>query len=242
MKLKKLKKLIINKSINNLIMNSENIRKYSVIYNNYHNINIFISKILNFSQEYKLNPNVERKKLISKHFGECDFDYLTRIVDFLIVGLKNPKDNNINKISKLFEIFKIFEMYTCLNLQKCKDCYCNILLKTYENDCGNLTIPNSSIEELLHVCLLLKRNNDNDIYFSLHFNNNEHSILSETNKRKLKKNGIFFQNEILYFHDIELININKFKKNLSLKKYCEEKTQNIMINDIKLKDLFIYFE
>ena len=98
----------------------------------------------------------------------------------------------------------------------------------------------TNIEDLLYKCLFFEKICDGNI-FSMCFGTRNKENISEKNVKKLEKNGILFYNNTLFLDNIEKVNITKFKKNLSLNKYCEEKTQNNLKNDNNLKDIFIYF-
>ena len=137
---------------------------------------------------------------------------------------------------------KVFENYIGKILKYNNESYCSIVPynKIKNNLKSNVNRYCESKEDLICECLYFEKKYENDI-FSICFGNINIENISEKNVKKLKKNGILFCDKTLFLDSIEKVNITKFKKKLSLSKYCQEKSENNLKNDVKLKDIFIYF-
>ena len=217
-------------------MNSQNITKNSVIYNIYHHISIFLKRNLDIISDSTGNENLCFERFNDYSHVYCHVNNIHLIMISII-----SKDHKIaNRADKLFEILKIFETYLGYNLEYNDNCYCKIVIyDSNEINCSKIIKKCHSIEELFNKCLTLS---DEKYVFSLCFKDINENLLSEKNVKKLEKNGIIFTNDMMYISDINIVKLTKLKKNLNLKKYCEEIMQNNMINEFKTKDIFIYFE
>ena len=157
-------------------------------------------------------------------------------IEQLLSNIKEG-DENIEKIKKILEILKIFEIYINKDTNYFSIFGSEYITNNISHKQLRITQDYEYIEEILYASLLFKK-----YMFSISSENNPDLELDSKYKKKLKKNGILFHDNVLYFYNIDKVDLNKFKKNLSLNKYCQEKTQDILINCKKTKDIFIYFK
>ena len=216
-------------------MNNQYNFNNSIIYN-YNDYSCLKSKIEEFN---KISKNLDldnTQDQFTLFMINCSHAEILIKVGKLLSDIEEG-NKNIEKIKKILEILIIFEIYINQDLNYFSIYDSTYTLNNISHKISMITRICEFIEQILYQSLLF-----NKYMFSISREDKSNFKLGTKYKKKIEKNGILFHDNVLYFYNIDKVDLNKFKKNLSLKKYCQEKTQDILINCNKTKDIFIYFE
>ena len=186
-----------------------------------------------------MNLMTENNFLSLKDINYCDVE--PKIINMIKKSDILEIEDCLTDCKLLINILKILENYLNLNLKQ------NDQYKTFFkfNELFNVNYNVKNIETLLCGYLFFKKNYTNlNFLISLEKENmtfERHVNLLHEHKNKLEKNGILYCNNLLYIENIDMVNIEKFKRKLNLSKYCEEKFQNNIANTFNSNNIFIYF-